>query len=43
MNKTPIGGRGIAGAIHKSAGIELLDECQKLDVCETGECKVTLS
>ena len=43
MNKTPIGGRGIAGAIHKAAGIGLLDECQKLHVCETGECKVTLS
>ena len=42
MNKTLIGGGGIEGAIYEAAGPGLLDQCQKLNDCETGECKVTL-
>ena len=32
----------IGGVIHEAAEPGLVDECQKLNVCETGECKVTL-
>ena len=32
----------IDGAIHEAAGPGLVDECQKLNVCETSECKITL-
>ena len=42
VNKTLIGGKGIGGAIHEAAGPRLLDESQKLNGCETGECKFTL-
>ena len=42
VNKTLTVGGGIDGAIHEAAGPGLVDECQKLNVCETGECKVTL-
>ena len=28
------------GAIHEA--VELLRKCQKLNACETGDCKVTL-
>ena len=33
---------GIDGTIHEVAGPRLVDEGQKLNVCETGEWKVTL-
>ena len=42
MNKTLIRGGGIGGAIREIAGPGLLDECRKLNGCETVECKVTL-
>ena len=42
VNKTLIGGGCVNGAIHEAALPGLIDECQKLNGCETGECKVTL-
>ena len=42
VNKTQIGEGDIGGTIHEAAEAGLFDECQKLNGCETGECKVTL-
>ena len=42
LNKTLTVGGGIDGATHEAAGPGLIDECQKFNFCETGECKVTL-